>query len=104
MERDKQIDRQKETVTRVERQKETNRQTERKIDRNKSWETDRGKQRGRDEERDQDGERKTEKQKTFQTLHSWVGSWPYPQTLDKAGKACQGQTLQLITNNGKLRP
>jgi hypothetical protein len=28
-----------------------------------------------------------------------IGSkvWPYPQTLDKAGKACQGQTL---VNNG----
>jgi hypothetical protein len=25
-------------------------------------------------------------------LHSRVGSWPYPQTLDLAGKACQGQT------------
>ena len=22
-----------------------------------------------------------------------VGSWPHPQTLDWAGKACQGQTL-----------
>ncbi len=22
-----------------------------------------------------------------------VGSWPCPQTLDQAGKACQGQTL-----------
>ncbi len=22
---------------------------------------------------------------------TWVGSWPYPQTLDEAGKACQGQ-------------
>jgi hypothetical protein len=26
-------------------------------------------------------------------LHSRVGSWPHPQTLDQAGKACQGQTL-----------
>jgi hypothetical protein len=26
------------------------------------------------------------------------GSWPYPQTLDKAKKACQGQTLKLKTN------
>jgi hypothetical protein len=26
-------------------------------------------------------------------LHSWVGSWPYLQRLDDAGKACQGQTL-----------
>jgi hypothetical protein len=22
-----------------------------------------------------------------------VGPWPYPQTLDQAGKACQGQML-----------
>jgi hypothetical protein len=29
--------------------------------------------------------------------------WPYPQTLDLAGKACQGQTLYLITNIHKLR-
>ncbi len=29
-------------------------------------------------------------------LHSSVGSWPYPQTLEQAGKACQGQTLQLL--------
>jgi hypothetical protein len=28
---------------------------------------------------------------------------PYPQTLDSAGKACQGQTLQLITNISKLQ-
>ncbi len=27
------------------------------------------------------------------TLHSKVGSLPYPQKLDKAGKACHGQTL-----------
>ncbi len=26
-------------------------------------------------------------------LYSRVGSWPYPQTLNLAGKACQGQTL-----------
>jgi hypothetical protein len=25
--------------------------------------------------------------------NSWVGSWLYQQTLDEAGKACQGQTL-----------
>jgi len=24
---------------------------------------------------------------------TWVGSWPFLQTLDKDGKACQGQTL-----------
>ena len=29
----------------------------------------------------------------FQVLHSRVGSWPHPQTLDLAGKACQGQML-----------
>jgi hypothetical protein len=29
----------------------------------------------------------------FQVLHSRVGSWPYPQTLDYAGKACQGQIV-----------
>jgi hypothetical protein len=28
-----------------------------------------------------------------EALHSRVGSWPYPQTLDWAGKASQGQTL-----------
>jgi hypothetical protein len=32
-----------------------------------------------------------------------VGFWPYPQTLDLAGKACQKQTLQLITKIRKLR-
>ncbi len=26
-----------------------------------------------------------------------LSSWPYPQTLDKAEKACQRQTLKLIT-------
>jgi hypothetical protein len=29
----------------------------------------------------------------IQVLHSKVGSWPYLQTFDKPGKACQGQTL-----------
>jgi hypothetical protein len=24
------------------------------------------------------------------------GSWPHPQTLDEAGKACHGQTLDFI--------
>jgi hypothetical protein len=33
-----------------------------------------------------------------------VGSWPYPQTLDLNGKACQGLTLELFTNIQKLRP
>jgi hypothetical protein len=28
-------------------------------------------------------------------LPSRIGSWPCPQTLDWAGKACQGQTLKL---------
>jgi hypothetical protein len=41
---------------------------------------------------------------TIYELHSRAGSWPYPQTLDKAGKACQGQTLQFIANINKLRP
>jgi len=30
--------------------------------------------------------------------------WAYPQTLDCAGKACEGQTLQHITKICKLRP
>ncbi len=30
---------------------------------------------------------------TFQVLQSRADSWSYPQTLDKDGKACQGQTL-----------
>jgi hypothetical protein len=29
--------------------------------------------------------------------------WPYPQTLDKAVKSCQRQTLYLITNFRKLQ-
>ncbi len=33
---------------------------------------------------------------TFQVLPFVLGSWPYPQTLDLTGKACKGQTLQLI--------
>jgi len=33
---------------------------------------------------------------TFQVLHSRIGFWPYPQTLDRAGNACQGQTLSLL--------
>ncbi len=32
-----------------------------------------------------------------------VGFWPYPETLDQAGKASQGQTLQLIVKICKLR-
>jgi len=38
-----------------------------------------------------------------EVLHSRVGSWPYLQTLDKAGKVCQGQTHKLITKNCQLR-
>ncbi len=30
---------------------------------------------------------------TFLVLHSRVSSWPYPQTLDQVGNACQTQTL-----------
>jgi len=29
-------------------------------------------------------------------LYPRIGSWPYPQAIEKAGKACQAQTLQLI--------
>jgi len=35
---------------------------------------------------------------TSQVPHSWVGSWPYLQTLNYAGNAYWGQTLSLITN------
>ncbi len=35
---------------------------------------------------------------TFRVLHSSVGSWSYPQTLDQVGNTCQGQTLQHIKN------
>jgi hypothetical protein len=28
----------------------------------------------------------------FQALYTSPGSWPYLQTLDKAGKTCQGHT------------
>ncbi len=31
-----------------------------------------------------------------------AGSWPYPQTLDQAGKACQGQTLLAYSENLEL--
>ncbi len=30
--------------------------------------------------------------------------WPYPQTIDQAGKACQEQTLQLIMEICELQP
>jgi hypothetical protein len=30
---------------------------------------------------------------TFLVCHSKEGYWTYPQTFDKAGKACQEQTL-----------
>ncbi len=35
-------------------------------------------------------------------LHSRVGSWPYPQTLDQAGKTCQVQKLQFTTKIRKI--
>jgi hypothetical protein len=38
-----------------------------------------------------------------QILYYMVGSWPYPQTLEKAEIACQGQTLQLYMEIRKLR-
>ncbi len=38
----------------------------------------------------------------FQVLSSNVGYWPYPQTLDYAGKACQGQILKFITKIRKF--
>jgi len=31
--------------------------------------------------------------KPFKSSLMFVGSWPHPQTLHSAGKACQGQTL-----------
>jgi len=31
--------------------------------------------------------------KPFQVFHNKANSWPYPQTFDQAGKACQVQTL-----------
>jgi hypothetical protein len=34
----------------------------------------------------------------------WVGTWPYPKTLDSAGNACQGQTSLLgifVSNDRK---
>ncbi len=37
-------------------------------------------------------------------MYSTLSQAPHPQTLDKAGKACQGQTLQLITKICKFRP
>ncbi len=40
----------------------------------------------------------------FPVLHSKVGSYPCPQTLDLAKRACQGQTLSLIVNIYKLHP
>jgi hypothetical protein len=32
----------------------------------------------------------------IETCFTLIGSWPHLLTLDKAEKACQGQTLQLI--------
>ncbi len=37
---------------------------------------------------------------TLQDTSLCVGHWPYLQTLDQAGKARQGQTLQLFCPNG----
>jgi hypothetical protein len=34
---------------------------------------------------------------TFKVLYFRVGPWPYPQTLDYAGKACREPTPELIT-------
>jgi hypothetical protein len=42
------------------------------------------------------------KAEAYQVLHSRVGSWPHPETLYKAEKVCQGQTLWLITKIHKL--
>ncbi len=39
----------------------------------------------------------------LKVLHSGK-LWPYPQTLDSVGKACQGQTHYLITKIRELRP
>ncbi len=36
-------------------------------------------------------------------LHSRIGSWPYPQTLDWGGKACQGQTPSLLLKGVTFR-
>ncbi len=41
---------------------------------------------------------------SFQVLHSRVGFWPQPKTLDQAGKTCKGQSFQLIAKICKLRP
>jgi hypothetical protein len=43
-------------------------------------------------------------QNTFQVFYSKVGSWPYPQPLDQAGKACHEQTLKITRKFRKLRP
>ncbi len=40
----------------------------------------------------------------FNVCGQGQGLRPYLQTLDQAGEACQGQTLQLITKIRKLRP
>ncbi len=40
----------------------------------------------------------------LQVLHSRVGSWPRPQTIDWSGKASQEQTLLLITKILNLWP
>jgi hypothetical protein len=38
----------------------------------------------------------------FQVLHSRVGSGPYPQTLDYAGKVCQGQNILVYYEHLKI--
>ncbi len=40
----------------------------------------------------------------FHVFHCRVGSCPYPQTLDQAGKACQVQALLLIMKSRNLPP
>jgi len=31
--------------------------------------------------------------------YTWVSSWPYPRTLDKAGKACQRGIFATLLEN-----
>ncbi len=39
----------------------------------------------------------------FTLPYARVGSWPCPKTIDKAEKACHGQTVKLNTKIRKLR-
>ncbi len=44
--------------------------------------------------------------KAFKMLYSWVDSWPYPQTSDKAGKACRDKHssfFQSFVNYGRKK-